>query len=125
MWEKVLAKASTLRRKRGAVDASGHASGRGRYRSTRRSAAHAWVCGMRAGAARFAFGAPPNALKFGQHRLARPQRLGDRLGALRADLVQQEVEIGQDRAARKMADASALTPDTSYVPLPNWSSPQS
>ena len=67
MGEKVLAKASTLRGKRGAVAARRRLSGRDRYRSTRLSAAHAWVCGMRAGDARLGFGAPRNALKFGQH----------------------------------------------------------
>ena len=98
MCEKVLAKASTLRRKRGATDASEHASRRGRYRSTRRSAAHAWVCGMCAGAARFAFGAPPNALKFGQHRLAILQGGGQCFGAFCANAeVDGEIQSFQHR----------------------------
>ena len=86
MGEKVLAKASTLRGKRGAVAARRRLSGRDRYRSTRRSTAHAWVCGMRAGDARLGFGAPRNALKFGQHRVDL-QHLSHRNPKLWADVV--------------------------------------
>ena len=51
-----------------------------------------------------------------QRRLARPQGLGDRLGALWADLVVLEVETGQDRIQRQRLRDSLATLDAEIIP---------